>query len=198
MSTGGSPAPPEPLLLASASPQRRAILEQLGVAFETRPADVAEETTGAPAPVALANAVRKAAAVAEAAPGRTVVGVDTLVATEEGIWGKPAGEEEALAGLRHLAGRTHEVHSGLAVVEAGATRTATALTRVTFRALDEAGLARYVDAGEWRGRAGGYAIQGRGAALVRRIEGDYLNVVGLPVAALIDLLPSVLAYGTGR
>lgn len=192
------PAGREGLILASASPQRRAILEQLGVAFEVRPADVTEETTGAPAAVALANAVRKAATVAEGAPGRTVVGVDTLVATEAGIWGKPAGEREARAGLRHLAGRTHEVHSGLAVVEDGATRTATEVTRVTFRALDDAQLAWYVGAGEWRGRAGGYAIQGRGAALVRRIEGDLLNVVGLPAAALIDLLPALLASEVGR
>jgi len=189
---------PTPLLLASSSPQRRAILEQLGVAFEVRPPDVTEERTGAPAAVALVNAVRKATAVAQGAPGRTVVGVDTLVATEAGIWGKPGGEGEALAVLRHLAGRTHEVHSGLAVVEAGATRTATEVTRVTFRSLDEAWLAWYVDAGEWRGRAGGYAIQGRGAALVRRIEGDYLNVVGLPVAALVDLVPAMLAREAGR
>jgi len=168
------------------------------VAFEVRPADVTEETAGAPAAVALANAKRKAAAVAEVAPGRTVVGVDTLVATEAGIRGKPAGEGEARDGLRHLAGRTHEVHSGLAVVEAGATRSATEVTRVTFRELDEAWLAWYVDTGEWRGRAGGYAIQARGAALVRRIEGDFLNVVGLPVAALIDLLPALLAREAGR
>ena len=115
------------------------------------------------------------------------------MATEAEIWGKPADAEAARATLRHLAGRTHEVVSGLALVRDGGVRAATEITQVTFRALDDATIDWYSRTGEWEGRAGGYAIQGRGAVLVKRIEGDYLNVVGLPVAALPGLSPSCRA-----
>jgi septum formation protein len=181
------------LVLASRSPQRRAILEQLGVPFDVRPVDVVEEDTGAPTAVAGENALRKAVAGAPR-EGEVVLGVDTLVATELDIWGKPADAQAARATLRHLAGRTHEVVSGLALARAsGDVQAAIAVTRVTFRQLDDATLDWYVGTGEWRERAGGYAIQGRGAMLVERLEGDYLNVVGLPVAALVDLWPDLLA-----
>jgi septum formation protein len=179
-------------VLASRSPQRRAILEQLGVPFTVRVTDVAEEDIGSPLVVAGENALRKAVAAA-GGPGEVVLGVDTLVATELEIWGKPPDEDAARETLRRLAGRTHEVVSGLAVLRTGAAvQAATAVTRVTFRALDDEAIEWYLATGEWRERAGGYAIQGRGAALVQRIEGDYLNVVGLPVAALIDLCPELL------
>jgi septum formation protein len=161
------------------------------VPFEVRPAHVDELTSGEAAAVARENAVRKATAV----PGAAVLGVDTLVATEAGLWGKPAGEAAARATLRHLAGRTHDVVSGLALVRGGELEATTAVTGVTFRELDDALLGWYLARGEWEGRAGGYAIQGAGAALVRCIEGDYLNVVGLPVAALLDLWPAVLGAG---
>ena len=180
------------LILASASPQRRAILESVGVEFEVRPQDVDEEETGAPAQVALENARRKAAAASTGAPDDLVLGVDTLVALDDRIWGKPADEEEARVTLRALAGRTHEVHSGLVLIDGGKQRTAHELTTVTFRELGDATIDWYVGCREWEGRAGGYAIQGRGAALVRRIEGDYLNVVGLPLAALLDLFPALI------
>src|SRR5204863_7688610 len=109
-------------------------------------------------------------------------GVDTVVALDLDIWGKPPSEEAARDTLRHLGGRTHEVVSGVALVdEDGTVRAATATTRVTFRALDESTIDWYLRSGEWEERAGGYAIQGRGGALVERIDGDYLNVVGLPV-----------------
>jgi septum formation protein len=121
-----------------------------------------------------------------------VLGVDTVVVLDGAIYGKPADEGEARATLSQLAGRVHEVVSGLAVVEAGETRTASATTRVTFRDLDPATLDWYLATEEWRERAGGYAIQARGAALVAAIEGDYLNVVGLPVTALLELLPGIL------
>jgi septum formation protein len=111
------------------------------------------------------------------------------------IYGKPAGLAEARATLSRLSGRVHEVVSGLAVVEAGETRTTSATTRVSFRDVDPATLDWYLATEEWRERAGGYAIQGRGAALVAGIEGDYLNVVGLPVTALLDLLPGILQAG---
>jgi septum formation protein len=180
-----------PLVLASRSPQRRAILETLGVAFRVDPVDLAERETGPPEEVALHNARAKALAAA-AAPDETVLGVDTLVATEERIWGKPADEAAARETLRRLAGATHRVVSAVALVRAGEVRSVLDVTGVTFRDLDEPTIDWYLSSGEWRGRAGGYAIQGRGGALVRRIEGDYLNVVGLPVAALLDLCPELL------
>jgi septum formation protein len=185
------PAPT--LVLASRSPQRRAILESLGVPFEVRPVDVVEEDDGVPVAVAGENALRKALA-GNARGDEVVLGVDTLVAIETEIWGKPPNEDAARETLRRLGGRTHDVVSGVAMVaEDGGVRAATAVTQVTFRPLDEDTIAWYLRSGEWRERAGGYAIQGRGGALVERIEGDYLNVVGLPVGTLLDLWPGLLA-----
>jgi septum formation protein len=176
------------LVLASASPQRRAILAQVGIAFEVRPADVEEATAGHPVAVAEANARRKAAAV----PGARVLGADTIVTIDGEILGKPRDAAQARAFLERLNGRTHEVVGGIALVERDEVATGVETTRVTFRRVDAATLDWYVATGEWRGRAGGYAIQGAGAALVARIEGDYLNVVGLPLARLLDLAPDLL------
>jgi septum formation protein len=180
------------IVLASRSPQRRAILEQLGVAFDVRPADVAELDAGVPVAVATENALRKALAAAEGEEGETVLGVDTLVATDLEIWGKPPHRDAARETLRRLSGRTHVVVSGIALVRDGEVQAASASTEVTFRPLDAATIDWYVGTGEWEQRAGGYAIQGRGAALVTGIRGDYFNVVGLPVAALFDLWPELL------
>jgi septum formation protein len=180
------------LILASRSPQRRAILEQIGVSFEVRVTNAEELTAGPPEEVALENAYRKAAAVG-AQPSAAVLGVDTIVALGSRIYGKPADRAEAGETLRALGGRRHAVVSGLCLIEAERVRTAAARTVVEFRELPEAAIERYLDSGEWRERAGGYAIQGRGALLVRAIEGDYLNVVGLPVAALVDLAPWLIA-----
>jgi septum formation protein len=151
-------------------------------------ADVEELSEGDPHEVALENARRKAAAVEPAADG-PVLGVDTLVALDGRIYGKPSDEAHARATLSALAGRTHIVVSGIALAGGPST---TAQTEVSFRDLGEDWLDWYLATGEWEGRAGGYAIQGRGAALVREIRGDYLNVVGLPVAALLDLAPDLL------
>ncbi len=134
----------------------------------------------------LENARRKAAAV----PGDPVLGVDTAVVLDGRAHGKPADRAEAEEVLGRLSGRDHEVLSAIAL---SGDRTAVTATRVWFRGLDQALLSWYLDTGEWRDRAGGYAIQGRGAALVERIEGDYLNVVGLPVATLLDLAPELLS-----
>ncbi len=183
---------PAPLVLASRSPQRRAILKQLGIAFVARPVDVVEDDAGVPAVVAGKNALRKALA-APAAPGELVLGVDTVVASDLEIWGKPPDEEAARETLCRLAGRTHRVISAIALVRGGeVSATASSVTEVTFRALDDRQVAAYVATGEWRERAGGYAIQGRGAALVAAIDGDYTNVVGLPVATLLDSAPELL------
>lgn len=180
------------MILASGSPQRRAILEALGVEFEVRVTDVVEVDEGPPAAVARENALRKALA-ARHGDGELILGVDTLVATDLEIWGKPPNEAAARETLRRLSGRTHDVISGFAVVAPGGQVTAGEdRTLVTFRELDDRIIDWYVAAGEWEGRAGGYAIQGRGGALIRRIEGDYLNVVGLPVGAIADAVGGLL------
>ena len=185
-----------PLVLASGSPQRRAILEQLGVTFAIRvPEGVEELEAGPPHEVALENAYRKASAVASAGadPGAPVLGVDTVVALGVRLYGKPADPEQARETLRALSGRRHEVISGVCLIgDDGRARTAAAQTGVQFRALDEPLIDWYVASGEWRERAGGYAIQGRGAALVAAIDGDFLNVVGLPAATLLELAPELL------
>jgi septum formation protein len=175
------------LVLASGSPQRRAILAQLGLDFDVVVPDVEEVGEGEPVALVIENALRKARAV----PGSLVLGADTAVVLEGRVHGKPRHEREAEAFLRALSGRAHEVHSGIALIEHGREQTASAATEVHFRDLDEATLRWYLDSREWEGRAGGYAIQGRGAALIERIDGDYLNVVGLPVSTLLHLKPSL-------
>jgi septum formation protein len=183
---------PERLVLASRSPQRRAILEQLGVEFEVRVPSVDELEVGPPAEVAAENAYRKAAAVAAGSGGALVLGVDTVVALGARMYGKPSSASEARATLSALSGRRHLVISGVCLVSGDRIRSTSATTVVSFRRLPEQLIDWYVDSGEWRERAGGYAIQGRGAALVAAIEGDYLNVVGLPVAALLELEPALV------
>jgi septum formation protein len=196
-----SAPPAPPLLLASTSPQRRAILEQLGVPFEVVPPRYAEDDASAASPVELVrtHARGKARSVAGDAGDRPVVGVDTAVVVDGTLFGKPADAGEAEWMLERLSGRTHEVVSGLCVVTPGWEESVAETTRVAFRPLTPRDLARYVGTREWEGRAGAYAIQGRGAALVERIEGDYLNVVGLPAAALVRLLAERFAgtYGFG-
>jgi septum formation protein len=177
----------EPLILASRSPQRRAILDQLRIAFEVLAVDVEEIADGEPVRVARANALRKAEAAAALRPGRTILGVDTVVALDGEIFGKPADETAARETLKRLSGRTHTVVSGLALLRFNNPQVVHEVTEVTFRAFGDDVLQRYVQTREWAGRAGGYAIQGQGAALVRAISGNYLNVVGLPVGALLDL-----------
>ena len=181
-----------PLVLASGSPQRRAILQRLGVDFEVRAADVAELDSGEPAQVALHNARVKAHAVARPGEQELVIGCDTIVCLDGSIHGKPADAAAARATLRALSGATHEVLSGLVLLMPDEERSALARTAVTFRALDDGLLDWYLATGEWRGRSGAYAIQKAGAALVRSIEGECENVVGLPLASLLDLYPQLL------
>jgi septum formation protein len=172
------------LILASRSPQRRAILQQLGVRFEVVVPEVEETGEGDPRGLVIENALRKARAV----HGDLVLGVDTTVVLDGRSYGKPVDKGEAEQTLLLLSGRTHEVWSGIALKRSGAERTSTACTRVTFRHLPQPLLRWYLSSNEWQDRAGGYAIQGRGAALVERIEGDYSNVGGLPVALLVAFL----------
>jgi septum formation protein len=151
--------------------------------------DAEELTKGDARTLALENALRKARSV----EGERVLGVDTEVVLDGRVFGKPADPDEAETFLRRLSGRTHEVISGIAIrAPHGEERTAVAITRVRFRLLEQHDIDWYLDSGEWRDRAGGYAIQGRGAALVAGIAGDYLNVVGLPLARLLELRPQLL------
>ena len=194
-----SPAPP--LLLASTSPQRRAILEQLGIPFEVVAPTYEEHTESTADPVELVreHARGKARSVATGAGDRPVLGVDTAVVLDGHMFGKPAGAAEAEQMLETLSGRRHAVVSGLCLVTPGWELVDVETTYVTFRPLTPRDLAAYVVAREWEGRAGGYAIQGLGAGLVSEIEGDYLNVVGLPAALLVSILATRLAglYGFG-
>jgi septum formation protein len=195
-----SAPPAPPLLLASRSPQRRAILEQLAIPFEAVVPQYDEQLTRAdPVAEVERHAQGKARSVAGIAGDRPVLGIDTEVVLDGRVYGKPADEAEAEAMLDELSGKTHEVISGLCLLTPAWEELRHAVTRVSFRALTPRELGLYVVSEEWRERAGGYAIQGLGAALVERIEGDYLNVVGLPAAVLVGLLaerfPGVYGYG---
>ena len=196
-----SAPPAAPLVLASTSPQRRAILEQLGFPFDVVAPDYVEHDPPDADVVELVreHARGKAGSVAAQAGSRPVIGVDTAVSLGGRVFGKPADATEAAAMLERLAGETHVVVSGLCLLTPGWEIVEHEETRVSFRRLTPRELARHVADGEWEGRAGGYAIQGRGAALVERIEGDYLNVVGLPAALLVRLLAERFAgaYGVG-
>ena len=189
-----SAAPAAPILLASTSPRRREILEQLGVPFDVL-APAYDETEDDP----VTHALGKARSVLGAADGRPVLGCDTEVICGGRVYGKPATAQDAEEMLESLSGRTHEVVSGLALITHAWEEVHRDVTRVTFRPLDARDLARYVASLEWEGRAGAYAIQGLGASLVERIEGDYLNVVGLPGALLVRLLATRFpgTYGFG-
>lgn len=185
---------PGPLVLASTSPRRRDLLPLLGVPFEVVRSPVDELDRGDPSEVVVENARRKAASGrAAAGPGSVVVACDTEVVSGGRVLGKPADAAAARDRLRNLSGGSHEVLSGVAVVWGGGERTGLELTTVTFADLGDAEIERYVDSEEWRGRAGGYAIQGLGSALVERVEGDLASVIGLPLrllARLLEDLPS--------
>ena len=175
------------LVLASTSPQRRAILEQLRIPFAVvAPTYVEHDARGLEAAeLVRAHAVGKARSVRR--DGLTL-GVDTAVVVDGRVYGKPGDTREATRMLGELAGRSHTVISGLCLCGPGFDVVYDAETEVAFRSLSSSEVTQYVESDEWRGRAGGYAIQGLGGRLVERIEGDYLNVVGLPAALLIDVL----------
>lgn len=180
------------LVLASRSPQRAALLRQLGIPFRVVVSDHAERVRdGDPAHTVQQNARGKAEEVLGRTPplsGELVLGVDTVVVSRGEILGKACDEVEAALYLRRLAARRHEVFSGLYLTSTKMALTTHAVTGVTFRSLTDRDLESYVAAGEWRERAGAYAIQGAGSGLVQRVDGDYSNVVGLPVAELLRVL----------
>lgn len=188
----------DPILLASASPRRRELLRRLGVPLLTLPADidesVADELHVAERVARLAELKARATEAlpwpyAEPRP-RWILGADTLVAAGERVFGKAEDEDEARATLRSLAGAWHEVHSGLAVLDAstGAVRSAVSTTRVLFGPMSEAEIEAYLGLGEWRGVAGSYRLQEAASLFVERIEGSYSGVVGLPLREFYGIL----------
>jgi septum formation protein len=195
-------APPSaPLLLASTSPQRKAILHQLHIPFDVVAPPYEEQTPpdGDPVQVVREHARGKARSVADVAEDRPILGVDTAVVLDGRIFGKPTNASDAERMLEELGGKTHDVISGLCLLTPGWEDVEHETTRVGFRELTPRELGTYIATGEWEGRAGAYAIQGRGASLVRFIDGDYLNVVGLPAALLVRLLAERFSgvYGFG-
>jgi septum formation protein len=188
---------PQPrIVLASGSPQRRALLSALGLDFEVRVPDVEEETDGEPRELVERNARRKAQAVAAEAGDALVIAGDTEVVIDGEVLGQPAGEEEARAHLERLSGSEHHVLGGLALLEPGSDpRTGVDVSTVAFRELEPQLLEAYLSSGEWRGRAGSYAIQGLGSALVEIVRGDVSNVIGLPVGLLLRLAPELARPG---
>jgi septum formation protein len=196
-----------PLLLASASPRRRELLERIGVAIEVHPADVDERTQDGEAPEAYVARIARAKAIAIARRSDLwVLAADTTVTLDGAILGKAESPEEATKMLRWLSGRTHQVLTAFVLVGERDGRTCVreglVSSDVAMVDLDAPTLADYVASGEWRGKAGAYAIQGIGAALVREVRGSVTNVVGLPLAEVVAALREVgapqprLAAGT--
>jgi len=175
-----------PLVLASASPRRRQLLEMLGIPVEVRPSKVPEERRPGEAPrdYALRLATEKAQAVA----GELVLAADTIVVLGDELLEKPADEDDAVRMLTRLQGKTHQVITAVALRSEATVFEAVDITQVTFRPAREAMLRAYVRTGEPMDKAGAYGIQGYGAALVEGIDGDFFGVMGLPVRLVLDLL----------
>ncbi len=190
-----------PLVLASASPRRAEVMRMLGLSFAVSPPDVEERRRPGEAPAAYAErlACEKARAVAPMRADALTIAGDTIVALDGRVLEKPADREDAARMLARLSGRVHTVHSGLALVRGGRLASCVAGARVAFRRLEPELIESYLETGESLDKAGGYGMQGYGSALVERIEGDYFAVVGLSVAAFVELLPELgLAYRPGR
>lgn len=175
-------------MLASASPRRRELLAGLGLEFDVEPADVDETVLPGEAPEALVArlAAAKAAVASSRRPGDLVLAADTTVVVDGEVINKPATPEENAAFLRRLSGRVHDVYTGHALRYAGRCEDVVVRTRVRFRSLTDGEVAWYVASGEGADKAGGYAIQGLGAALVAGIEGCYTNVVGLSLPTVVE------------
>lgn len=179
-----------PVILASQSPRRRELLALVGISHEVRPADIDETVWPGELPVPHCERLArgKAHTLAEAFPEAVVIGSDTIVVVDGAILGKPRDRAEAIAMLERLSGRRHAVHTAIAVAHQGETRSAVETVAVTFGALTRRQIEAYVDSGEPMDKAGAYGIQGLGATLVERIDGDFFAVMGLPLYRLITLL----------
>lgn len=193
------PAPP--VILASASPRRRELLRLVGITHEVLPADVDEAVHNAEDPVAYVERVArdKAGAIATRRPDAVIIAADTTVVLDGYILAKPDGPADAERMLRRLSGRSHVVHTAIAVARWGRTVSAVESVRVTFRALTPGEIDAYVATGEPLDKAGAYGIQGYGATIVERVEGDYFSVMGLGLRRLVALLAEVgLRYDFAR
>ena len=181
---------PARIILASQSPRRRELLSLIGIPHEVRPADLDERVLPDEVPSAHAErlARSKAEAVAASNPEAVVIGADTIVVLDGDILGKPGDAAEAVATLRRLSGRTHTVHTAVAVTRQRRTVSGVESVEVTFRRLTDDQIARYVATGEPMDKAGAYGIQGYGAVIVERVHGDYFAVMGLALGRLVGLL----------
>lgn len=195
MQTPESPLKIPRLVLASASPRRSALLSQIGLTFEVRPSDIVEPphntySNNPASEVTQKLALLKAAAVSQHFDDALIIGADTLVSLDGELLGKPTDDADAFKMLTHLSGTCHEVVTGVALVDAQTEREVvwSETTQVYFRELQSTEIDAYIASGEASDKAGAYGIQGRGAAFVRRIEGCYFNVVGLPLASLVEHL----------
>lgn len=178
------------IILASASPRRQELLRQVGLSFRIIPSQVSEETDEPMSPGALVEhlALIKAQAVASQEPEALVLGSDTVVVVDGDILGKPRDRADAIVMLERLAGRAHQVMTGVAVVGPLGISVAHEVTTVRFMPLTREQIERYVDSGEPMDKAGAYGIQGRASAMISSIEGDYFNVVGLPLCRTVQML----------
>ena len=181
------------LVLASGSPRRKELLAQAGYDFEVRAADIDESRRENEEPAAYVQrlALEKAQAIGVHFPDATIIGADTTVALDNHVLNKPKDRADAERMLRLLSGRTHQVHTGVAVVHGEKSLPHVETTNVVFRALEEEELSTYLASGDPLDKAGAYGIQGYAARWIPRIEGDYFNVVGLPIAALVKLLGAI-------
>jgi septum formation protein len=178
------------VILASASPRRRDLLAMIGIAHEIAPAGIDESYLAGEPPAAHAErlAREKCAAAAERAPGAIVIAADTIVVIDGEVLGKPRDGAEAARMVARLAGRAHTVFTAVAVARGGRMESGVETVTVTFRALDAATIAAYVATGEPMDKAGAYGIQGYGAAIVERTDGDYFAVMGLAIGRMLGLL----------
>jgi len=181
------------VILASASPRRRELLRLVGIEHEIRPADIDESLLPGETPAAHAErlARAKAHAVAEHEPGAVVIAADTIVVVDGEVLGKPGDETAARAMLRRLSGRTHTVLTAIAVARESQTESAVESVDVTFRPLNDEEIGAYIATGEPMDKAGAYGIQGYGATIVERVNGDYFSVMGLGLRRLVELLERV-------
>ena len=181
------------IILASASPRRRDLLDQIGLEFEIKPSDV-DESIPENDPIKLVKklALLKARDIAQNVEG-IVIGADTIVVDDQTILGKPETREDAFEMLKGLSGKQHQVITGVAVIDTESDRewVDLGITQVFFRSLSDAEINDYIDSGEPMGKAGSYAIQEKGALFVEKIEGDFFNVVGLPLVKMAELLKEI-------
>lgn len=181
------------VVLASQSPRRRELLTLIGIPHVVKPANIDEAMVPGETPTGHAErlAREKAEAIARTEPDAVVIGSDTIVVLDGDILGKPADRDEAIRTLRRLSGRTHTVHTAVAVIHRGQLESGVESVEVTFRNLDDTQIADYVDTGEPMDKAGAYGIQGYGAVIVERVHGDYFAVMGLALGRLVGLLGKV-------